>query len=73
LASNAPFTIVYGPPAVGGVVADSVSKTVRVNFNEAAGGWRLLATVRNPRYVEETNAADGAIIADAIRFDRVAP
>lgn len=63
LATNAPFTI----------VTDSGSKMIRVNFNQGAGQWRLLATVKNPRYVEETNAADGAIIADAVRFDRIAP
>ncbi|HTV53443.1 MAG TPA: sulfatase-like hydrolase/transferase [Terriglobia bacterium] len=73
LASDAPFTIVYGPAAVGGVVSDTSSKTVRVNFNQGAGDWQLLGTVRNPRYVEESDAADGTIIADAIRFERVAP
>lgn len=73
VASNAPFTLVYGPPAVGGVVSDTSSKTVLVDFNQGAGQWHLLGTVENPRYVEETNAADGAIIADAIRFERVAP
>jgi len=63
LATDAPFTIVTG----------SGEKTTRVNFNRGAGQWQLLGTVRNPRYVEETNAADGTIIVDALRFERVAP
>jgi len=44
-----------------------------VNFNQGAGEWHLLGTVKNPRYVEETNAANGAIIVDAVRFERIAP
>lgn len=63
LASNAPFTI----------VTRSSAKTVRVNFNEGAGHWHLLAIVKNPLYVRETNAANGAIIVDAIQFERVVP
>ena len=63
LATNAPFTI----------VTDSEAKTVHVNFNQGAGQWQLLGTARNPRYVQETNAADGAILVDAVRFERVAP
>jgi arylsulfatase A-like enzyme len=73
LASNAPFTIVYGPAAVGGVVSDTSSRTIHVNFNRGAGDWQLLGTVTNPFYVEETNSADAAIIADAVRFERVSP
>lgn len=63
LATNAPFTI----------VTDSEAETVHVNFNQGAGQWQLLGTARNPRYVQETNAADGAILVDAVRFERVAP
>ncbi len=73
LATNAPFTVVYGPPALGRVQAETQQKTVRVNFNQGAGQWHELGTVKNPRYVEETNAADGAIIVDAIRFERITP
>jgi arylsulfatase len=73
LATNAPFTVVSGPPAAGIVAANEKRQTERVNFNQAAGQWRLLCTVTNPRYVEETNDANGAIIVDAVRFVRVYP
>jgi len=73
LATDAPFTLVYGPPALGRVSADARRQTVRVNLNQGAGEWHLLGTVKNPRYVEETNAANGAIIVDAVRFERIAP
>lgn len=63
LATNAPFTI----------VTDSGRETTHVNFNHGAGEWQLLGTAKDPRYVEETNAADGAIIVDAVKFDRIAP
>jgi arylsulfatase len=61
LASNAPFTI----------VSESGSTTVRVDFNRHAGEWNVLGTATNPYYVRLTNAADGAIIADAVRFERL--
>jgi arylsulfatase A-like enzyme len=73
LATNAPFSIVYGPPAAGRVSSNTSTKTVQVNLNEGAGQWHLLGTVENPRYVKETNAANGAIIVDAVRFERVTP
>lgn len=73
LASNAPFTIVCGPLALGRVQAHTEQKTVRVNFNQGAGQWHLLGTAKDPRYVTETDAADGAIIVDAIKLERVAP
>ena len=60
LASNAPFTI----------VSEGGSKTVPVDFNHDAGEWKLLGTTTNPYYVKVTNAADGAIIADAVKFER---
>ncbi|HEV2498246.1 MAG TPA: sulfatase-like hydrolase/transferase [Terriglobia bacterium] len=63
LATNAPFTIMTA----------SGQQTVRVNFNNGAGQWHLLGTVENPRYVTETNAANGAIIVDAVRFTRLTP
>jgi arylsulfatase len=59
LATNAPFT----------VVTDKGSSTVRVDFTKGAGEWNLLGTYHNPRYVTISNAADGAIVADAIRFE----
>lgn len=63
LATNAPFTI----------VTNSGRETIHVNFNHGAGEWQLLGTAKNPRYVQETNAADGAIIVDAVKFERVIP
>lgn len=62
LATDAPFTI----------VTDHGSKTVHVDLTQHEGEWDLLGTAVNPRYVELTNAANGAIIADAVRFVRVA-
>jgi arylsulfatase A-like enzyme len=62
-ATNAPFT----------VVTDKDSKTVRVDFTKEAGEWRLLGTFHNPRYVSLSNAADGVIVADAVRFEMVSP
>lgn len=72
-------SVYYGHPAVGRLATDAPftivtntgQRTVRINFNEDAGRWHLLAVVRNPRYVEETNAADGSIIVDAVRFERI--
>jgi len=61
LATNAPFTI----------ATDHGSETVRVDLNQHQGEWNLLGTTVDPRYVELTNAANGAIIADAVRFVRV--
>jgi hypothetical protein len=61
LASDAPFTI----------VSEGGSKTVRVDFNRDAGEWKILGTAMNPYYVKLTNAANGAIIADAVKFERL--
>jgi arylsulfatase A-like enzyme len=61
LATNAQFKI----------VAEHETKTVAVNLQERAGEWRLLGTFDNPRYVELNNAADGIVVADAVRFERV--
>lgn len=61
LADNAPFTIVTA----------NGSTTVRVNFNQGPGQWHALGTFKNPRYVRLTNAADGTVIADAVRFERL--
>ncbi len=61
LATNAPFT----------VVTDTGSRTVRLDFNRGAGNWRSLGTFTDPHYVSVSNAADGAIIVDAVKFDRV--
>jgi arylsulfatase A-like enzyme len=61
LASNASFTMVF----------EGGSKTVEVDFNRGAGQWNLLGTAVNPYYVRLTNAANGAVLADAVRFERV--
>lgn len=53
------------------VVAEGETKTVTVNLQEKVGEWRLLGTFDNPRYVELTNAANGIVVADAVRFERV--
>ncbi|MGD0731081.1 MAG: sulfatase-like hydrolase/transferase [Terracidiphilus sp.] len=61
LATNAPFK----------VVTEEGAKTVEVNLQQSSGTWRPLGTFVNPRYVELSNAADGAVIADAVRFERI--
>jgi hypothetical protein len=61
LATNAPFK----------VVAEHVTKTVTVNLQREVGEWRLLGTFDNPRYVQLSNAADGSVVADAVRFERL--
>jgi len=61
LASDAPFTI----------VSEGGTKTVLVDFNRDAGAWKILGTAVNPYYVIVTNAANGAILADAVKFERV--
>lgn len=63
LATNAPFT----------VVMDEGSKTVQVDLSNTKGEWRTLGNFHNPRYVTLTNAADGVIVADAIKFELVSP
>lgn len=61
LASNAVFTI----------VTEAGSKTVRADFNQKAGQWNSLGVFENPRLVSLNNAADGAIIVDAVKFERI--
>ena len=61
LATNAPFH----------VVTEHGTQTVTVNLQQGASEWRLLGTFDNPRYVELRNAADGIVVADAARFERV--
>ena len=61
LATNAPFTI----------VTEASSRTVLVDFNRGAGNWRSLGTFADPHYVSLSNAADGAIIVDAVKFERL--
>lgn len=61
LATNAPFS----------VVTDKGSKTIGVNFNRGAGQWNLLGTLESPRLVKVSNAANGAIFVDAVKFERL--
>jgi hypothetical protein len=42
-----------------------------VDFTHGAGSWSLLGTYKNPRYVQLSNAANGAVLADAVKFARM--
>lgn len=78
LIGNYRISIYYGHPNIGrlasnaafNIVSESGAKTVQVDYNHHAGEWSLLGTATNPYYVKVTNAADGAIIADAVKFER---
>ena len=61
VATNAPFT----------VVTESGATYLRVNFSKGTQQWNLLGTYQNPRRVRVTNAANGVIIVDAVKFERV--
>lgn len=69
----------YGHPSAGTLATnakitigtDNMQGTATVDFNHGAGEWNLLGTFRDPRYVKITNAANGAVIADAVKFVRV--
>ncbi len=61
VATNAVFTI----------VTEAGPQAVRVNFNEGAGQWHVLGAFENPRFVSLSNAADGAVIVDGVKFERV--
>lgn len=61
LATNARFTI----------TAEHETKTVILNLQQGAGTWRLLGTFDDPQTVELGNRADGIVVADAVRFERV--
>jgi arylsulfatase len=71
--------IYYGHPSVGSLASnarftigmDGNTGTANVDFNHGAGDWNLLGTFRNPRYVQLSNAANGVVIADAVKFVRV--
>ena len=62
LATNAPFTI----------TTEHETKTVTLNLRHEPGKWQVLGTFDNPRTVELSNAADGVVVADAVRFERIA-
>ena len=61
LATNAPYK----------VVTAEGSKTVTLNLKDSPGTWKSLGTFKDPRYVELTNDANGIVVADAVKFDRV--
>jgi hypothetical protein len=53
------------------IVAEHETQTVMVNQQQGAGQWHLLGTFENPRFVELSNAANGVVVADAVRFERI--
>lgn len=62
LATNAPFKI----------TTEHETKTVTLDLKHAAGKWQLLGTFDNPRTIELNNEANGIVVADAVRFERIA-
>ena len=42
-----------------------------INQNIDAGGWHLLGEFKDPRFVKVTNEADGHVILDAVKFERI--
>ena len=64
-ASDAPFTVHY----------DGGKQTHKLDQTRDSGGWRVLGSYRfkvgTAGYVELTNAADGNVVADAVRFERL--
>ena len=42
-----------------------------VGFNRDAGEWKILGAAVTPYYVRLTNAANGAILAHAVKFEKV--
>ncbi len=53
------------------IVAEHETQTVMVNQQQGAGQWHLLGRFENPRFVELSNAANGVVVADAVRFERI--
>lgn len=79
LIGNYKVYVYYGHPSIGklatdarfSVGTDDGAPAANIDFNHDAGTWNLLGIFKNPRYVELTNAADGAVLADAVKFERV--
>ena len=74
--------IYYGKPSIDRLATDAPctvvtdkgdGPTVKIDFNHEPTTWHLLGTYHNPLYVKMTNAANGAVIADAVRFVRISP
>lgn len=61
LATNAPYK----------VITAEGSKTILLNLQNDPGTWKSLGTFKDPRYVELTNDANGIVVADAVKFDRI--
>lgn len=61
LATNAPYK----------VVTAEGSKTVLVDLKDNPGTWKSLGTFKDPHYVELTDDANGVVVADAVKFDRI--
>ena len=53
------------------VVTASKEKTFVINQNERQGKWVLLGNFTNPAAVKLTNAANGPVIVDAVKFVRI--
>lgn len=79
LIGNYKVYVFYGHPSVGklatnarfAIGTDHDTRTAIVDFSHGAGNWTLLGTFRNPRYVRLSNAANGAVLADAVKFERI--
>lgn len=61
LATNAPYK----------VVSAEGSKTVLLDLKDDPGTWKSLGIFKDPRYVELNNYANGVVVADAVKFDRI--
>ena len=79
LIGNYKVYVYYGHPSVGTLATnarftigtDHDTGTAIVDFTQGAGDWHLLGTFRNPRYVHLSNAANGVVLADAVKFERI--
>jgi arylsulfatase len=62
LASDAPFS----------VTTRSGTRTFKIDQTRPSGGWRELGIFTDPYEVTLTNRASGRVIADAVKFERLA-
>jgi hypothetical protein len=73
------ISVYVGLPKVGGLATNAAykivtaegSKTVTLNLKDAPGTWKSLGTFKDPHYVELSNDADGVVVADAVKFERI--
>jgi arylsulfatase A-like enzyme len=47
------------------------SRSFTVDQTKPTGGWRVLATIKDPISVNLTNRANGRVIVDAVKFERL--